>query len=107
MTVIETVSHGYNRDGIFDADVSKMEYLLCLSIYQNTVCCFEGLQDISFTFVCESISTEVRHLMAILGNALWVVAYVLIGILAMYFKNWRTLTMVASIPMLVTISFHW
>ncbi|EFP07966.1 hypothetical protein CRE_15060 [Caenorhabditis remanei] len=60
-----------------------------------------------FVLCMESVSVEFRSFIPVLTTISWVGGYMLAGVFYMFFKNWRMLYLMATVPGLLTIPFYW
>lgn len=60
-----------------------------------------------YILAVESVSTEFRDLLPVMGTFSWVLGYMLAGIFSIFISDWRSLYFAASVPGILTIPFFW
>lgn len=66
-----------------------------------------GYETVGWILCCESVSTEFRSLLSLVGTFTWVSGILMVGLLRMCISNWRLLSLACAAPGLLTIGYYW
>lgn len=62
---------------------------------------------VGFVISCEVVPTSWRTFSTLLGCCTWVIGYVTLGVIAIFVRDWRHLTIITALPAFISIVYYW
>jgi len=66
-----------------------------------------GIGMVGFVLSCESIPASWRATSTLLGCVMWVLGYVALGVIAMFVRDWRRLSIFVALPSFISLVYYW